>query len=151
MRYVLLVISVFLVFFLQERISVLDITPDLTMLLVFAVGLRYGEIRGLLMGIVVGALEDSLSGSFIGPHMLSKGIIGFSSYFFVSGGLLRWTPLLGVISVAGLTFADNLIVFLAKTMFDRMPALFSTVLFVSIMQSILNAPVGILMRPEHVE
>jgi rod shape-determining protein MreD len=151
MKYVFLAIAVFLTFFLQERISVLGITPDLTMLLVFSVGLRYGETRGLLLGIAVGALEDSLSGSFIGPHMLSKGIVGFSSYFFISGGLLSWTPVLGVIAVAVLTFSDNLVVFLAKTMFDRMPALFPTALFVSVMQSLLNAPVGFFIRPRHVD
>jgi rod shape-determining protein MreD len=151
MKYVFLAIAVFLAFFLQGRISVLDIPPDLTVLLVFSIGLRYGETRGLLLGIVVGALEDSLSGSFIGPHMLSKGIVGFSAYFFTSGGLLRWTPVLGVIVVAVLTFADNVVVFLARTMFDKMPALLSTALFVSVMQSLLNAPAGIFIRPKHVD
>ncbi|MDA8432547.1 MAG: hypothetical protein M0Z60_06240 [Nitrospiraceae bacterium] len=151
MKYVFLAVSVFLVFFLQGRISVLGIAPDLSMLLVFTVGLRYGETRGLLLGIVVGALEDSLGGSFIGPHMLSKAIVGFSSYFFVSGGLLRWTPVLGVVSVAVLTLSDNLVVFLTRTMFDRMPALVPTALLVSVMQSLLNAPAGIFIRPRHVD
>ncbi len=151
MKYVALALAVFLAFFLQGRVSVLDISPDLTALLAFYIGLRYGETKGLLLGIITGAIEDSLSGSFIGPHMLGKGIVGFSSYFFVSGGLLRWTPLLGIVSVAVLTFADNLVVFLTRTMFDRMPAVFSTALFVSVMQSLLNAPVGIFIRPKHVD
>jgi rod shape-determining protein MreD len=151
MKYVFLAITVFFTLFLQGRVSVLGITPDLTMILVFSVGLRYGEIRGLLFGLMVGAIEDSLSGSFIGPHMLGKGIVGFSSYFFISGGLLSWTPVLGVISVAVLTFSDNLVVFFTKTIFDRMPALITTALFVSVMQSLLNAPVGIFIRPRHVD
>ena len=151
MRYLFLAIAVLLAFFLQGRISVLGISPDLTALVVFYTGLRYGETKGLLLGIITGAIEDSLSLSFIGPHMLSKAIIGFSSYFFASGGLLRWTPVLGIFSVAFLTFTDNLVVILTKAMFDRMPALFSTAMFVSFMQSLLNAPAGIFIRPKHVD
>ncbi len=151
MKYLLLAVAVLFAFFLQGRISVLGISPDLTALVVFYVGLRHGETKGLLLGIITGAVEDSLSLSFIGPHMLSKAAIGFSSYFFVSGGLLRWTPLLGIFSVSFLTFTDNLVVLLTKTMFDKMPALFSTALFVSFMQSLLNAPIGIFIRPKHVD
>lgn len=144
-------IAIFAAFFLQGRISVLGISPDLTAILIFFVGLRYGETRGLLLGVLTGAIEDSLSSSFIGPHMLSKGLMGFSSYFFLTGGLLRWTPVLGIIAVALLTFADNLVVFLARSVFDRMPATLSTAFFVSVMQSLLNAPAGIFIRPKHVD
>ena len=129
----------------------LGISPDLTAILIFFVGLRYGETRGLLLGVLTGAIEDSLSSSFIGPHMLSKGLMGFSSYFFLTGGLLRWTPVLGIIAVALLTFADNLVVFLARSVFDKMPATLSTAFFVSVMQSLLNAPAGIFIRPKHVD
>lgn len=144
-------IAIFAAFFLQGRISVLGISPDLTAILIFFVGLRYGETRGLLLGVLTGAIEDSLSSSFIGPHMLSKGLMGFSSYFFLTGGLLRWTPVLGIIAVALLTFADNLVVFLARSVFDKMPATLSTAFFVSVMQSLLNAPAGIFIRPKHVD
>lgn len=151
MKYLFLAIAVFLTFFLQGRISVLGISPDLTTLLVFFAGMRYGGTEGLLLGVLTGALEDGLSGSFIGPHMLSKGIIGFSSSFFISGGLLRWTPLLGMVAVALLTVSDNFVVFLTRTIFDRMPATLPTALFVTIMQALLNAPAGIFMSPKHVD
>jgi rod shape-determining protein MreD len=151
MKYLFLAIAVFLTFFLQGRISVLGISPDLTTLLVFFAGMRYGRTEGLLFGVLTGALEDGLSGSFIGPHMLSKGIIGFSSSFFISGGLLRWTPLLGMVAVALLTVSDNFVVFLTRTIFDRMPATLPTALFVTIMQALLNAPAGIFMSPKHVD
>ncbi len=151
MKYFFLAVAVFLALFLQGSISVLGISPDLTAVLIFYAGMRYGEVRGLLLGILTGALEDGLSGSFIGPHMLSKGIIGFSSSFFISGGLFRWTPVLGAIAVALLTVSDNFIVFLTRTIFDKMPATLSEALFVTVMQTLLNTPAGIFIGPRHVD
>jgi rod shape-determining protein MreD len=151
MKYLLWPIAVFLSFFLQGRVSVLGISPDLTVLLAYYAGMRYGEARGLLAGAVIGALEDSLSSSIIGPNLLSKGIIGFSSSFFVSGGFLRWTPFLGLLVVAFLTVADNAMVFFARSIFDKVPAATSAVLFISVMQAILNAIAGIFIRPKHAD
>ncbi len=151
MKYILWPIAVFLSFFLQGRVSLLGISPDLTVLLVYYAGIRYGETKGLLAGVLIGALEDSLSSSVIGPNLLSKGLIGFSSSFFVSGGVLRWTPVLGLLAVSLLTVADNATVFLARSIFDKMPAAPSAALFVTIMQSVLNAAAGIFIRPRHVD
>lgn len=151
MKYVLWPIAVFLCFFLQGRVSVLGVSPDLTVLLVYYLGMRYGEKKGLLLGMAIGALEDSVSSSIIGPNMLSKGIIGFSSSFFISGGFLRWTPFLGLIAVSFLTVADNAIIFLSESIFDKMPAAPSYAVFVAIMQSLLNAIAGVLIRPRHAD
>ncbi len=151
MKYILWPIAVFFCFFLQGRVSVLGVSPDLTVLLVYYLGMRYGETKGLLFGVIIGALEDSISSSIIGPNMLSKGIIGFSSSFFISGGFLRWTPFLGLIAVSFLTVIDNAVIFLAESIFDRMPAAPSYALLVAIMQSLLNAIAGVFIRPRHAE
>jgi rod shape-determining protein MreD len=150
-RYFLWVIAVYLSFFLQARITVLDISPDLTVLIVFYIGLRHGETRGLLAGVLIGAIEDSLSYSFLGPNMLAKGVVGFASSFFVAGGIFRWTNLLGIIVVFMLTFVDNALVFISRGIFDKIPAAPSEALFVSGMQSLLNASAGIFIRPRHVD
>jgi rod shape-determining protein MreD len=151
MKYLSLAVFTCLALFLEGRITILGIAPDLTALLAFYVGMRYGETRGLLAGVVIGALEDSVSASIIGPNLLGKGIVGFSASFFVSGRLLRWTPLLGLIVVSLLTFADGFVVFLAKSVFDKVPAVPSTAFLVSIMQSVLNAPAGIFVRPKNAD
>ncbi len=151
MKYLFFAIAAFLTFFLQGRISVLGISPDLTALLVFFAGMRYGETRGLLFGVLIGALEDGLSGSFIGPHMLSKGIIGFFSSFFFSGGFFRWTPLLGAVAVALMTVSDNFFVLLTRTIFDKMPSSLPEALFAIAMQALLNTPAGVFMGPKHVD
>ena len=151
MRYILWVVAVFLAFLLQGRTSLLGVIPNLTVLLVYYAGIRYGENRGLMAGVLIGYLEDSLSYSVIGPNLLSKAVIGFFSAFFVTGGFFRWTSMLGIVAVASLTIADNMMVFLLRTIFDKMPLSFSDFLFISVMQALMNGPVGIYLRPKNAD
>ncbi len=151
MKYIAWVIAVFLAFFLQGKLSVFDVKPDLTALLAYYAGIRYGERRGLLLGALIGTVEDSVSSAIIGPNLLAKGMVGFFASFFVSGGIFRWTPVLGMIAIGLLTFADNTIVFLLRSIFDGMPAMPTSALYIAAMQSLLNAPAGIFIRPRHVD
>lgn len=151
MKFLFWIIVVFVCFFLQGKISILEVSPNLTILLVYYIGIKYGEMKGMASGIVIGFLEDSISYSIIGPNLLAKGSIGFLSSFFISGGILRWTPLLGILTISSFTILDNSVVFLSRSIFDRMPADLSWAVFISIMQSLLNAPAGIFIKPTHAD
>lgn len=151
MKYLAWAIAVFLALFLQGRLSFFGVKPDLTALLAYYAGIRYGEGRGLLAGGLIGAVEDSVSSVMIGPNLLAKGMIGFLASFFISGGIFRWTPLLGVIAVFMLTFVDNSVVFLLRSIFEGMPAMPTTALYIAAMQSLLSAPAGIFIRPRHAD
>jgi rod shape-determining protein MreD len=143
--------AVFMVFFLQGRVSVLGVTPDLTAVLAYYAGMRLGETRGLFAGMLFGGLQDVLAQSIVGPNLLGKGAVGFLSASFLSGGILRWTPTLGIVVISLFTLADNAVVFLARSLFDRVPEAFLTAGFAAVMQAILNAPLGIFIRPPHAD
>lgn len=151
MKYLAWTVAVFLALFLQGRLSFFGVKPDLTILLAYYAGIRYGERRGLLIGVLIGAVEDSVSSAIIGPNLLAKGLIGYFASSFVSGGFLRWTPVLGAIAAGTLTFVDNSVVFLLRSIFDTMPAMPTTALHIAAVQSLLNAPVGIFIRPRHAD
>ncbi len=151
MNYLWLALIIFLAFLLQSSVSILAVPPNLTVLVVYFIGIRYGGTRGLLTGVLIGALEDSLSTAMLGPNMLAKGMVGLLSASFISGNFLIWTPLLGTIAAALLTFTDNAIVFLSLTLFDKFPTHISTALFIAIMQSLMNASAGIFIRPENAD
>lgn len=151
MKYLWWPLLIFLAFLLQSSISVLAVSPNLTVVLVYFIGIRYGRTRGLLSGVLIGALEDSLSSAMLGPNMLAKGMVGFLSASFISGNFLIWTPLLGTIAAAFLTFTDNTVVFLSLALFDKLPAHPTTALFTATMQSLMNAPAGIFMRPKNAD
>lgn len=145
MKYLFWIIILFLAFVIQGSISLFDVTPNLTAVLACYAGIHRGEVKGMLLGSLIGIVEDSFSGAFLGPNLLGKSLIGYLSSF-IYHRLFIWTPLLGIFSICILTLTDGLVVFLSKSVFDRMPAGVGAATFVILMQSIFNAPFGILMR-----
>jgi rod shape-determining protein MreD len=132
---------------LQGSISFFDISPNLTVILACYAGIKKREVKGMLIGSAIGIIEDSLSGAFLGPHLLSKGLIGYLSSLTYSRFFI-WTPLLGIITMSVLTFIDGLIIFASRSIFDRMPASFLVALFLILIQSLFNAPFGFILRPK---
>jgi rod shape-determining protein MreD len=151
MKYLFRAFVVFFALFLQTRITILGVHPNLTVILAFYAGIRYSETRGLMSGAFLGTLEDIATRSIIGPNLLGKGVVGYSSAFLISGGLFRWTPLLGIVAISLLTLVDNSVVFLSESLFDAMPAEPGSAVYIALMQSLLNAPAGLLIRPRHAE
>jgi rod shape-determining protein MreD len=147
MIYVLWAAVLLFVFVLQGSISLFDISPNLTVILACYAGIRKKEVKGMLIGSAIGMIEDSLSGAFLGPHLLSKGLIGYLSSLTYSRFFV-WTPLLGIITMSVLTFIDGLIILASRSIFDRMPASFLAALFMILLQSLLNAPFGFILRPK---
>jgi rod shape-determining protein MreD len=146
MKLLLWAVIVFITFIAQASISLFDITPNLTVVLAFYAGTREGEIKGLFYGSLIGTVEDSLSGAFLGPHLLAKGLAGYFSSLVYSR-LFIWTPLFGVISMIMFTFADGIAVFMLRSIFDGMPASVGAALYVIFIQALMNAPFGLFLRP----
>jgi rod shape-determining protein MreD len=137
----------FLALVIQGSLSLFDITPNLNVLLAFYAGIKYGDIKGMAIGAIIGIFEDSLSGLFLGPNLLSKGLIGYLSSFLYMR-LLVWNPFLGMISISLFTFADGLFVFFLRSIFDRMPAGAGTALLIIAGQALFNAPFGLFLKPK---
>jgi rod shape-determining protein MreD len=150
MVYLLWVVIIFCTLIIQGSISLFDITPNLTAVLACYAGVRGKEIKGMFLGALIGIVEDSLSGAFLGPNLLSKGLIGYFSSFVYSRFFV-WTPLLGMISISVLTFIDGFIIFVSRSLFDKMPVGIGTAVFIIAMQSIANAPLGMLLRPKNIQ
>ena len=151
MTYVAWASVVLLAFLLQAKISLISIVPNLTVLLAYYAGMKYGETRGMIAGLIIGGIEDSLSASIIGPNMLGKALAGFFPSFFLSGGFFIWTPLFGILGAFLLTMIDNTVVFATLGIFDKIPTSPSAALRISIMQSLINAAAGMFIRPPHAD
>lgn len=147
MTYFLWAVIILFTFFIKGRISLFGVTPNFTSVLVYYAGIRKGEFGGILLGTLIGSVEDSLSGAFLGPNLLSKGIVGYFSSF-MSGSFFRWTPLLGAIGISVLTLADNVLVLVSRSFFERMPVSIKAAVFIIVIQSLINAPLGIFLRPK---
>ena len=146
MIYLLWIAVIFLTIVIQASISLFDITLNLTVVLAFYAGIKYGDIKGMFIGAFIGIIEDSLSGTILGPNLLSKGLVGYTSSFLYRR-FFMWTPLLGVISISLFTFADSFMVFILRSIFTRMPTGTGAAFTVILIQSLFNAPLGLLLKP----
>ena len=152
MRFIIrLALMTMLALFLDSRLALLQVPMNFTALVAYYAGMRSGETTGIAAGMIIGLVEDSLSSPFLGPNMLGKGIVGYAAALITSGNLLRWTPLLGVVGVSFLTLVDNSVVFISRSIFSVMPATIGRAVFIAVMQSLINAPAGMVIRPRHVE
>lgn len=147
MTYLLWTTIIFFTFIIQGSISIFDVTPNLIAVLACYAGIRKKEVKGMFFGSLIGIVEDSLSGTLLGPNLLSKGLVGYFSSFVYSRFFI-WTPLLGIISISALTLIDSTIIFVSRSIFDRMPVSIGAAIFIVAIQSLLNAPLGILLRPK---
>ena len=146
MRYLFWAIIIILIFIIQGKVSLFDVVPNFIIVVAYYAGIRGEKIYGTLLGSLIGAVQDSLSGVFLGPNLLSKGLVGYFSSF-MSGSFFRWTPLLGIIGISILTVFDGTVVFLSRSIFERMPVSIGTAFFMVTLQSIINAPLGLFLKP----
>jgi len=147
MIYLLWAAITFLTFIIQGSVSLFDVTPNLTVVLACYAGIRKKEFKGMFFGSLIGIVEDSLSGTFLGPNLLSKGLVGYLSSFVYSRFFI-WTPLLGIISIFVLTSIDSTVVFISRSFFDKIPVSTGSAAFIIAIQSLLNAPLGIFLKPK---
>ncbi|MEW6214007.1 MAG: hypothetical protein AB1478_02200 [Nitrospirota bacterium] len=149
MIYILWAAIIPLTFIIQGKLSLFDVSPNFTSVLAYYAGIRNGEVKGMFLGSLLGMAEDSLSATFLGPNLLSKGLVGYFSSF-MSGSFFRWTPLLGIIGISILTLIDSTVIFISRSIFDKMPVGIGTAVFTVTIQSMINAPLGIFLRPKDV-
>lgn len=145
-RVVLFVLLTAASFLLEMKIEVFHIRPNLTILPVYYVGLRYGPKRGVLFGALIGAIADSLSGHLLGPNMLSKGTAAILASL-VTGGFLLWTPILGAIGLFVITWADGLMSIAALSVFAEEPVGMAVAARAMLAQASINAAFGVFLRP----
>lgn len=80
-------IGIAIILFLIQKtfiplISIQMISPDLPILLVIYIGVRRGQISGLIFGFFFGLLIDIFSSTFLGLSALSYLIAGFIAGYF---------------------------------------------------------------------
>ena len=149
-----------LVFLLQTQCYFIRDFSNLTVILVYYFGLKShqhnsehdfsgstSEIESVTFGVIIGLMEDVMSGSVIGPGLLSKGLLGLMTPVVFTDMIFKWTPLWGAIIVVIFTLIDGMVVVCSRMLFTGIHvtgALFFQALCV---QSLVNMPFGILLRP----
>jgi len=145
-RILLVLIAVTLLFMVQILFTSRGSPLNLLILPVYVAGLRSGYQSGFWTGILIGFMEDALTGGILVPSILSKGVAGVaaSSMF---GRVFIWRPFTGAVAVAVLTVLDESIRFLMLAFFFSLPATPGELLLYSIISSLILMPAGYVVRP----
>ncbi len=147
---------------LQPKLTLFGCPLNLTIALVYAFGIKTAphqpaasgssdvlpEIRGTAFGAGIGLIEDVMTGSILGPNLLSKGLAGFVSTMVYREIFFQWESAVGGVVLAVLTLLDGLLVIWTRELFSNLYAGGPAVANLIIVQSIINIPLGLMLRPE---
>jgi rod shape-determining protein MreD len=62
---------------IMQSFTILSIRPDLVLVALFFLGIRYGTLPGCVAGFIVGLSQDLYSPSVLGQHALAATVTGF--------------------------------------------------------------------------
>ena len=150
MKAVWMLVCVVAAFVIKSQVSLFGVAPNMTVVVAYYLGVKNGAGKGMAYGSLIGIIEDGLGGNMIGPNLLGQGVVGFFASFS-SGSLLRWTPLLGMISLFVLTVMNGVLVFISRSIFGSMPGPLSTSMLTLLAQGLLNMGIGIFIKPRNVD
>jgi hypothetical protein len=134
-------------FFLQTRVSFLGIHLNLTAVAAYWIGFRSTPMKGNILGSLIGVIEDSIGGGFIGPNLLGKGLVGYLASG-LSRGLFHWTPLVGMVGISLLTILDGLVILVTKALYGTLPGPLLLVTTTIFTQGFLNSIAGAFIGPK---
>jgi len=63
-------------------ITIEYIRPDLILIILVSIALKYGQIQGTILGFLYGFIFDFISGGVLGSAMFSKTLVGFIAGYF---------------------------------------------------------------------
>ena len=165
MGFLKILFLIFLTFLVQTQVSVFSRTLNLAVVLVYHFGLRSitsqpkmggyfssrAEFQGTAFGAGIGLVEDILSGSIIGPAFLSRGLTGFLAVIVFTDVVYKWTPMVGVVTLAIITVLDGALVAGLKVLFTDLNIKGIAVLQILLIQVLVNIPFGIVLKPGNLD
>jgi rod shape-determining protein MreD len=134
--------------FLQTRVAVFGIHPNLTAAVAYWIGFQSSPIKGTILGSFIGIIEDSIGGGILGPNLLGKGLVGLLASW-LSKRIFHWTPLVGMVSIFLLTAMDGLVIFVTKVLYSSVPVPVSLVMTGLFTQGLLNSIAGAFISPKN--
>lgn len=149
-----------LVFLLQTQWPFINNFTNLTVILVYYFGLKSyqrntargfsgarAELGSVAFGMTIGLMEDILSGTMIGPGVLSKGLLGLITPVIFTDMVFKWTRVWGAVVVITLTLFDGSVLISSRVLFTGIHVTAGTLFQILCVQSFFNLPFGLMLRP----
>jgi rod shape-determining protein MreD len=88
-------------------IAIENITPDILVIWIVYLALRYGQVHATVAGFLLGLIMDITSGNFLGLSALSKTVCGFVAGYFYDE--TKTTQILATYRFALMVFFTSLV------------------------------------------
>lgn len=145
-RIVIMPIMTLAALLIETRYRFFGLGLNLTVLMTYVVGMRWGHAQGIVYGAGMGLVIDSLSLGFIGPSLAGKAVAGYIASF-VNRGLFTWAPVFGFFAAAAVTMVDGFISYGALWAFtSKLPDAEYAIVAISA-QAALNGACGFFLAP----
>lgn len=129
---------------LLNPLSLGGIKPDLSLVLIYSIGLLTGPIEASLAGIAIGLLQDIGAASLIGMHGFTRGLIGLGAGF-VGRGVLNVASGSNFFFLAGFTLIEGIVItFFIHFFYETVP-FFSLLMRQLIPQAIYTGLLGVVL------
>lgn len=117
------------------------VAPDIPLILTVLLGLRRGPEVGCLAGFVLGLVQDTAGGGFVGAQALTKALVGFAAGLM---GERLWVsnPLVQVPGLVLLSFVEGLSRYGLLQLFHFPAAFGDLMLHVILPQALYNGFLG---------
>jgi len=137
----IIVICVVIQSTLLRNISILNVTPDIALILLVFFSNNRGSMRGQIAGFASGIVEDFLSLSPMGFHAFIKTVIGYL-YGFTHGKIFIGPIFMPMIFVGVATFTKSLLGFIIFSIFlkEYSATLFDYKFLIELGENVFLAP-----------
>ncbi|MFQ5454844.1 MAG: rod shape-determining protein MreD [Nitrospirota bacterium] len=144
MRFLIYIIIFILIIPVQtifmDTISIHGITPEIGLVIVYCIGMFYGEVEGIVIGFYLGVILDIFSGGFW-YNFLGKTLIGLLSGL-LGKSILNLKLYFNISMIFLFSLIEGVLVYLMLEMLEKDINFFETLKGIIIPQSIYNGVIG---------
>ena len=148
------IIIIFLIFillyFLQINIfnnfTIFNVKPNLFIILIFSIGIKYNKLFSSIMGLIIGFLLDLLISNKIGINMFLFGGLGFITSY-MSQILFSENKLTNILIIFSSTIIIEIIKYLLNVIFLKINIEINTFIFITVIEAIYNILLFIIIYP----
>jgi len=148
------VIIIFLIFiliyFLQINIfntfTIFNVKPNLFIILIFSIGIKYNRLFSSIMGLIIGFCLDILISSKVGINMFLFGGLGFITSY-LSELLFSENKLTNILIIFFSTIIIEVIKYLLNIVFLNINIEIDSFVFITLIEAIYNVLLFIIIYP----
>jgi cell shape-determining protein MreD len=139
-RQIFLMIGALVAIIIDSQAGLHGYKTNLTLLIIYYLACFVSPLNALLTAGLIGLIIDSISLRFIGPNILSYGII-VMIMVFAKVKIINWTQIFNFILGFSITIISGFTSYFCLAIFDTMPVELNEAFYLLLFQGVVNGVV----------